>query len=54
MKVFKGEVTSDGCPQDELNACLKTGVIQNLVQSLAHVTDPKHLALVMALIPTHF
>ncbi|WP_318457583.1 leucine-rich repeat-containing protein kinase family protein [Photobacterium leiognathi] len=54
VKVFKGEVTSDGYPQDELNACLKTGRHPNLVQSLAHVTDPKHLALVMALIPAHF
>ncbi|EAR55156.1 leucine-rich repeat protein [Photobacterium sp. SKA34] len=54
VKVFKGEVTSDGYPQDELNACLKTGRHPNLVESLAHVTDPKHLALVMALIPAHF
>lgn len=54
VKVFKGAITSDGYPHDELNACLKTGQHPHLVQSLAHVTDPKKLALVMALIPPHF
>ncbi|OEE82717.1 protein kinase [Enterovibrio norvegicus FF-162] len=54
VKVFKGEVTSDGYPQDELNACLKVGNHPSLVQSLAQVSEPGFLALVMNLIPSHF
>ena len=54
VKVFKGQVTSDGYPQDELNACLKTGVHPNLVASLAQVSEPNYLALIMALIPAHY
>lgn len=54
VKVFKGQVTSDGYPQDELNACLKTGSHPNLVASLAQVSEPDYLALIMALIPAHY
>lgn len=54
VKVFKGQVTSDGYPQDELNACLKTGAHPNLVASLAQVDEPHYLALVMALIPSDY
>ncbi|TKF33342.1 leucine-rich repeat-containing protein kinase family protein [Enterovibrio norvegicus] len=54
VKVFKGEVTSDGYPQDELNACLKVGNHPNLVQSLAQVNEPGFLALIMNLIPSHY
>ncbi|MCD9516106.1 leucine-rich repeat-containing protein kinase family protein [Photobacterium carnosum] len=54
VKVFKGQVTSDGYPQDELNACLKTGAHSNLVASLAQVSEPNYLALIMALIPAHY
>lgn len=54
VKVFKGQVTSDGYPQDELNACLKTGAHPNLVASLAQVNEPNYLALIMALIPVHY
>lgn len=54
VKVFKGEITSDGYPQDELNACLKTGSHPNLVKSLAQVDDNQQLALVMELIPAHY
>ncbi|MCD9477653.1 protein kinase [Photobacterium phosphoreum] len=54
VKVFKGQVTSDGYPQDELNACLKTGSHPNLVASLAQVNEPNYLALIMALIPAHY
>jgi hypothetical protein len=54
VKVFKGEVTSDGYPQDELDACLKTGNHPNLVQSLAQVNEPDCLALIMNLIPPHY
>jgi len=37
VKVFKGEVTSDGYPEDELQACLKVGSHRNLVKPLAQV-----------------
>jgi serine/threonine protein kinase len=51
VKVFKGEVTSDGYPHDELEACLQAGHHNNLVKSIAQVDDGKDLALVMELIP---
>ena len=54
VKVFKGEVTSDGYPQDELQACLKVGSHHNLVSSIAQVNEKNCLALVMKLIPTDF
>lgn len=54
VKVFKGEVTSDGYPQDELQACLKVGNHPNLVQSLAQVEAPDKLSLIMDLIPAHY
>ena len=54
VKVFKGEVTSDGYPQDELQACLKVGDHPNLVQSLAQVEAPDTLSLIMALIPEQY
>ncbi|MCW4627628.1 MULTISPECIES: leucine-rich repeat-containing protein kinase family protein [Marinomonas] len=54
VKVFKGEVTSDGFPQDELDACLAVGNHPNLVQPLAKVTEEDCAALVMELIPAHY
>ncbi|USD68251.1 leucine-rich repeat-containing protein kinase family protein [Vibrio sp. SCSIO 43136] len=54
VKVFKGEVTSDGYPEDELQACLKVGNHPNLVQSLAQVCETGYLALIMNLIPEHY
>jgi len=54
VKVFKGEVTSDGYPQDELEACLKVGTHHSLVSSIAQVNETDCLALIMALIPPHF
>ncbi|MGF1720639.1 leucine-rich repeat-containing serine/threonine-protein kinase [Vibrio kyushuensis] len=54
VKVFKGSVTSDGYPQDELHACLQTGIHKNLVKSIAQVSEPDYLALVMELIPDNY
>lgn len=54
VKVFKGEVTSDGYPEDELQVCLKTGNHPNLVSSLAQVNEDGFLALIMNLIPEHY
>ncbi|OEF94142.1 leucine-rich repeat-containing protein kinase family protein [Vibrio splendidus] len=54
VKVFKGEVTSDGYPHDELEACLQAGHHNNLVKSIAQVDEENYLALVMELIPSNF
>jgi hypothetical protein len=54
VKIFKGAVTSDGYPEDELHACLKTGNHKNLVRSLAQVNENGYLALIMNLIPENF
>lgn len=54
VKVFKGEVTSDGYPCDELQACLQTGHHDNLVKSIAQVSEQDYLALVMELIPDDY
>ena len=54
IKVFKGELTSDGYPEDELQACLKVGGHPNLIKSLAQINEKDCLALIMELIPEHF
>lgn len=54
VKVFKGELTSDGYPEDELQVCLKVGGHANLVKSLAQIQEKECLALVMQLIPEHY
>jgi hypothetical protein len=54
VKVFKGELTSDGYPEDELQARLKVGDHESLVKSLAQVNEHDCLALVMQLIPEHY
>lgn len=54
IKVFKGEVTSDGYPEDELDACLSTGLHPNLVKPLAHIKEVDCSALVMELIPADY
>ncbi|MGL5666753.1 MAG: protein kinase, partial [Shewanella sp.] len=54
VKLFKGEVTSDGYPADELDCCLTTGEHPNLIKVLAHISQKDQLGLVMALIPQGF
>ena len=56
VKVFKGEVTSDGRPDDEMNACIAAGVHPNLVCLLGKIIDhPKQKqGLVFTLIPSTF
>jgi serine/threonine protein kinase len=54
VKVFKGSVTSDGYPEDELQACLKAGDHPNLIRPLAEVNEQGYLALIMELIPAHY
>jgi tRNA A-37 threonylcarbamoyl transferase component Bud32 len=57
VKIFKGAVTSDGYPQDELDCCLRAGEQENLIKVIATLdqTDTeKKLGLVMELIPASF
>lgn len=54
VKVFKGSVTSDGYPQDEIQCCLKAGEHPNLIKVLSHIDDSEQLGLVMELISTNF
>ncbi|MEZ9199022.1 leucine-rich repeat-containing protein kinase family protein [Shewanella sp. 10N.286.54.B9] len=54
VKLFKGEVTSDGYPSDELACCLQAGVQNNLIKVVAQIKDAGKLGLVMELIPSSF
>jgi hypothetical protein len=57
VKIFKGAVTSDGYPQDELDCCLRAGEQENLIKVIATLdqTDiEEKLGLVMELIPASF
>lgn len=54
VKMFKGWVTSDGCPRDELANYLNAGNHQNLIPILASLEDEQEPGLVMALIPKSF
>lgn len=53
LKLFKGEVTSDGLPEDELAACLTAGQHPVLTTPVARLTDHPAQAqgLLMPLIP---
>jgi serine/threonine protein kinase len=51
VKIFKGDVTSDGYPQDELDCCLKAKQHPNLIRVLAKIVQPNQLGLIMELIP---
>ena len=56
IKVFKGEITSDGLPQEEMDINISIGQHENLVDVLAKVTNhPENKdALVLELIPLRF
>ncbi len=54
VKVFRGQVTSDGYPQDELDACLSVGSHPNIVRPLAKIIEENQSSLVMELIPPSF
>ena len=56
VKIYKGEVTSDGLPSDEMNACISAGNHPNLVTVLGKIKEhpaDKH-GLLMELIPANF
>lgn len=54
LKRFKGWITSDGCPKDELQNYLNAGSHPNLIPVLARISDTALPALAMALIPKEF
>ncbi len=54
VKVFKGGVTSDGYPEDELKSSIKAGHHPNLIRVLAHINENNLSALVMELIPKSY
>ncbi len=56
IKIFKGEVTSDGYPQDELATCLSTGLHENIVPLTATISGHSEgkQGIVMELIPAEF
>ena len=60
VKLFKGEVTSDGYPEDELMACVLAGQHPNLVSMLAEINETekndlqKPTGLVMQCIPESY
>ncbi|KAK1997223.1 serine/threonine protein kinase [Colletotrichum falcatum] len=55
VKLFKGKVTSDGTPLDEMAACLAAGSHVNLISTLASIQGhPEKHGLIMQLIPPHY
>jgi len=56
VKLYKGEITSDGSPLNEMNACMVAGQHPNLIKVLGRVVGHpvQQAALVMALIPPTF
>jgi len=54
VKTFKGAVTSDGYPQDELAASLAAGAHEGLIPILAKVTSNSKSGLAMRLISSSF
>ena len=56
VKLYKGSITSDGSPLNEMNACIAAGEHPNLIKVLGRVAGhPDHTAgLVMALIDPSF
>ncbi|GKT60843.1 serine/threonine protein kinase [Colletotrichum tofieldiae] len=55
VKLFKGEVTSDGTPLDEMAACLAAGSHGNLISTLASIQGhPEKHGLIMQLIPPRY
>jgi len=56
IKVFKGEVTSDGFPEDEMQATIAAGAHPNLVTLLGSISGhpQQKMGLVMELIPPSY
>ncbi|KAJ9156655.1 Leucine-rich repeat-containing protein 28 [Pleurostoma richardsiae] len=61
IKLFKGALTSDGAPEDEMAACISAGRHDNIIDVLGRVHDHPDEAegefrggLVMQLVPPHY
>ncbi len=56
IKVFKGAVTSDGLPEDEVSVSIHAGIHENLVEVLAKIKNHPEgkSGLIMGLIPSSF
>ncbi|AYL99544.1 leucine-rich repeat-containing protein kinase family protein [Mucilaginibacter celer] len=56
VKIFKGAVTSDGLPQDEMDACIVAGNHEGLVKLIGEIANhpDNKKGLVMELIPKSF
>lgn len=54
VKLFKGAVTSDGYPDDELDISLMIGDQSSLVPVIAQVSSAKQKGLIMNLIPSEY
>ena len=54
VKQFKGEVTSDGLPLDEMQTCIAAGQHPNLVSVLGKMVNGPQEALVLSLIPPDY
>jgi len=56
VKIFKGAVTSDGLPEDEMNACITAGNHEGLVELIGQISNHPEgkKGLVMKLIPQSF
>lgn len=55
IKFFKGDITSDGYPADEMRACLAAGGHDHLISPIGQVVNhPKQQGLVFPLIPMSY
>jgi hypothetical protein len=56
VKIFKGDVTSDGLPLDEMAACIVAGTHPHLISTIGkvHGHDEAKRGIVLELIPPHF
>ena len=56
VKLFKGEVTSDGLPEDEMNTCITAGLHPGLIKLLGQISNhpEQKKGLVMELIPANY
>ncbi|WMS92218.1 leucine-rich repeat-containing protein kinase family protein [Pseudoalteromonas sp. HL-AS1] len=54
VKLFKGAITSDGYPLDEVNCCLQAANHTNLINVLSYIEQGTQLGLVMELIDTNY
>ncbi|MEL6554695.1 MAG: protein kinase [Cyanobacteria bacterium J06621_11] len=54
IKIFKGDITSDGSPLDEMRACIAAGRHPNLVSVLGRYDEGEKTGLVFSFIPPEY